>query len=67
MPFINAMMRIVTHLNIGAAIALFAWILCSSQQTTGGDMPAAARALPMPSLEPSAATTWHTLTEATRL
>ena len=29
MPFINTMMRAMTHLNIGAAIAMFAWILWS--------------------------------------
>ena len=29
MPFIELMMRAMTHLNIGAAIATFAWILWS--------------------------------------
>lgn len=29
MSFINTMMRAMTHLNIGAAIAMFAWILWS--------------------------------------
>lgn len=29
MPFIETMMRAMTHLNIGAAIAMFAWILWS--------------------------------------
>lgn len=29
MPFIDTMMRAMVHLNIGAAIAMFAWILWS--------------------------------------
>lgn len=29
MPFIETMMRAMTHLNIGAAIAMLAWILWS--------------------------------------
>lgn len=43
MPFPEKAMRTMTHLNIGAAIAMFAWILWSGQQIIRGDVPVAHR------------------------
>lgn len=43
MPFLEKAMRAMTHLNIGAAIAMFAWILWSGQQIVNGDVPVASR------------------------
>ncbi|MBB2776538.1 UNVERIFIED_ORG: hypothetical protein HNP28_001853 [Comamonas terrigena] len=43
MPFLEKAMRAMTHLNIGAAIAMFAWILWSGQQIVHGNVPVASR------------------------
>lgn len=41
MSFIETMMKAMTHLNIGAAIAMLAWILWSGLAILSGDIPAA--------------------------
>lgn len=46
MPFIEPVMRAMTHLNIGAAIALLAWILWSGQQIVRSDVPVVVRSFP---------------------
>lgn len=52
MPFLEKAMRAMTHLNIGAAIAMFAWILWSGQQIVRGDVPVAPRFTSAASAQP---------------
>lgn len=52
MPFLEKAMRALTHLNIGAAIAIFAWILWSGQQIVHGDVPVAPRSTSATSAPP---------------
>lgn len=54
MPLLEKAMRAMTHLNIGAAIAMFAWILWSGQQIVHGDVPVAPRSTSAASAPPKA-------------
>lgn len=55
MPFIENVMKAMTHLNIGAAIAMLAWILWSGQHIMRGDVPAAVRYASVQTAKPTAA------------
>ncbi|MDY0105412.1 MAG: hypothetical protein WBA58_15155 [Giesbergeria sp.] len=52
MSFLEKAMHAMTHLNIGAAIAMFAWILWSGQQIVRGDAPVAPLSTTAASAEP---------------
>ncbi|MFN3734345.1 hypothetical protein [Comamonas testosteroni] len=54
MPLLEKAMRAMTHLNIGAAIAMFAWILWSGQQMVHGDVPVVFRSTSAASAPPKA-------------
>ena len=56
MPFLEKAMRAMPHLNIGAAIAMFAWILWYGQQIVHGDVPVAPRSTSVASASPKTVT-----------